>query len=167
LKTPQIGYFSTQEKDSYPGTGRLESAQQARGRIINFPMPAFSGNDAFFRVFDEILEPWIARFEPEILFVSAGYDGHFSDPLTTLTLDTSGYYQITQRLVDLAETYCEGRMIFVLEGGYDPVALKDNIQASLAALTGNEHFEDHYGKAPNVSPGIDTLIEDIKKIHQL
>ncbi|HAF49089.1 MAG TPA: histone deacetylase [Anaerolineaceae bacterium] len=167
LQTPQIGYFSTQEKDSYPGTGRLESSQQGRGRIINIPLPAFSGNDVFFRVFDEILDPWIARFEPEILFVSAGYDGHFSDPLTTLTLDTNGYYQITQCLVDLAETYCEGRMIFVLEGGYDPVALKDNIQASLAALTGNLQYEDHYGEAPNVSPSIDTLIEDIKKIHQL
>jgi acetoin utilization deacetylase AcuC-like enzyme len=167
LQTPQIGYFSTQERDGYPGTGRLGSATQARERIINIPLPAFSGNNAFFRIFDEILEPWIARFEPEVLFVSAGYDGHFSDPLTTLTLDTKGYYQITQHLVDLAETYCEGRMIFVLEGGYDLVALKDNIQASLAALTGNEHFEDHYGKAPNVSPGIDTLIEDIKKIHQL
>ncbi|HEY9122173.1 MAG TPA: histone deacetylase [Brevefilum sp.] len=167
LQTPQIGYFSTQEQDSYPGTGRSESALQARGRIINIPMPAFSGNDAFFRIFDEILEPWIARFKPEILFVSAGYDGHFSDPLTTLTLDTNGYYQITKRLVDFAEIHCEGRMIFVLEGGYDLVALKDNIQASLAALTGNDLFEDHYGKAPNVSPAIDSLIEDIRKIHQL
>jgi len=167
LQTPQIGYFSTHEKNSYPGTGSLQSASKARGRIINVPLPAFSGNNAFYRIFDEVLEPWIRRFEPEMLFVSAGYDGHFSDPLTTLTLDTKGYFQITQHLVDLAETYCNGRMIFVLEGGYDLVALKDNIQASLAALTGSTQYKDHYGQSPNVSPDIDALVEDLKKIHQL
>jgi len=166
-QTPQIGYFSTHEKDNYPGTGKLGFPLHARGRIINVPLPAFSGNDAFIKIFEEVLDPWIRRFEPEMLFVAAGYDAHFSDPLTTLTLDTKGYFEITQHLADLAEAYCGCRMMFVLEGGYDLVALKDNIQASLAALTGNEKYEDHYGKGPNVSPDIEPLIEELKKIHSL
>lgn len=165
--TPQVGYFSTHEKDIYPGTGSINSASHASGRIINVPVPAFSGTSTFVKVFDTILKPWLECFQPEMLFVSAGYDPHFSDPLTTLTLDTAGFFQLTQRLVDWAEKICSGNMMFVLEGGYDLVALKDNIQSTLAALAGRSDFPDHYGKAPDVSKEVDPLIENLKKIHQL
>jgi acetoin utilization deacetylase AcuC-like enzyme len=166
-ETPQVGYFSTHEKDIYPGTGLLGSASHARGRIINVPLPAFSGNTAFMRVFDKILKPWVQSFRPEMLFISAGYDSHFSDPITTLTLNTKGFFQLTQQLVQLADEICNGRMMFVLEGGYDPIALKDNIQSTIAALSGNTTFPDHYGKGPGPSPDIDTLIDDLKKIHHI
>jgi acetoin utilization deacetylase AcuC-like enzyme len=165
--TQQVGYFSTHEKNSYPGTGLLESAKHARGRIINVPLPGFSGNDAFLKVFEKLLVPWFRKFKPQMLFVAAGYDAHFSDPLTTLTLDTDGFYLITQRLIALAEEFCEGRLLFVLEGGYDPIALKNNIQASLAAMCGHQKGDDHYGKGPVVSPDVDTLVEKIKILHNL
>ena len=164
---PQVGYFSTHEKNIYPGTGLVNSNTHARGRIINVPLPAFSGTRAFLKIFQDLLAPWIQAFQPEMLFISAGYDPHFSDPITTLTLDTKGFFQLAQHLVKLAEEVCEGRMMFVLEGGYDPIALKDNIQSTLAALSGHTRFPDHYGKAPDRSPDIDSLIEDLKKIHQL
>jgi acetoin utilization deacetylase AcuC-like enzyme len=67
----------------------------------------------------------------------------------------------------MAEEVCENRMMFVLEGGYDPLALKDNIQSTLAAMSGHTSFPDHYGKGPDNSPDIDTLIADLKKIHHL
>jgi len=165
--TPQVGYFSTHEKNIYPGTGMVNSASHARGRIINVPLPPFSGNNTFMKIFDKILKPWVQNFRPEMLFISAGYDPHFSDPITTLTLNTKGFFRMAQALVDLAVEFCGGRMMFVLEGGYDPVALKDNIQCTLAALCGHRAFPDHYGKGPDVSPEIDPLIENLRKIHHI
>jgi len=166
-ETPQVGYFSTHEGGIYPGTGQRLSVTQAPGRIINVPVPSFSGNAAFQEIFNQVLEPWFAKFQPEMIFVSAGYDGHFSDPLTTLTLDTKGYFQLTQTLVTLAEEYCQGRIMFVLEGGYDPLALKDNIQACLAGLSGHEDYPDHYGSGPGVKPQVGSLINQIRQNHHL
>jgi len=165
--TPEVGYFSTHEGGIYPGTGSIESAPHARGRIINVPLPAFAGNKAFNSLLDEIVAPWIANFQPEMIFVSAGYDGHFSDPLTSLTLDTQGYYELTRRLVGIADEHGGGRIMFVLEGGYDPIALEDNIQACLAAMSGHSDFSDHYGPAPGVNPDVDLLINKLKDDHQL
>lgn len=165
--TPEVGYFSTHEGNAYPGTGQIESAAHARGRIINVPLPAFAGNEAYKKIFDQVLKPWLAGFQPEMMFVSAGFDAHFSDPLTTLTLDTTAYYQLARTLVDLADEYCQARVIFVLEGGYDPLALHDNIQACLAALSGHEDYDDNYGKGPNVRPEVGALIEKITDLHHL
>jgi acetoin utilization deacetylase AcuC-like enzyme len=165
--TPQVGYFSTHEGGSYPGSGRLDEAPHARGRIINCPLPAFAGNAAFRRVLDEVMEPWIRQFKPEMIFVSAGFDAHFSDPLTTLTLDTKGYYMLAQRLVSFADHYARGRIMFVLEGGYDPKALEDNIQACLAAMCERSEYSDHYGEAPGVSPNVDSLISKLRETHHL
>ena len=165
--TPQVGYFSTHERDLYPRTGQISSAPHARGRIVNVPLPDFAGNDAYNAVFTDLLDPWIAQFKPEMIFVAAGFDPHFSDPLTTLTLDTDGFFQITQHLVELARAFCGGKMMMVLEGGYDRVALKDNIQACLAAMNGHQTYEDHYGKGPAVNPDIGPLIANLQKIHHL
>ena len=165
--TPEVSYLSLHERGIYPGTGGLESASHTHGRIINIPLPAFAGNKAFLRVIDEIVEPWIANFQPEMVFVSAGFDAHFSDPLTSLTLDTKGFYAITSRLVKISERYAGGRLMFVLEGGYDPIALKDNVQACLAAMCSQTAFPDHYGKAPGVNPEIDSLIEKLHKYIQI
>jgi acetoin utilization deacetylase AcuC-like enzyme len=82
-------------------------------------------------------------------------------------LDTDGYFQIAQLLVDLAEEFCQGRILFVLEGGYDPQALKDNIQACLAALCGRSDFPDHYGRSPGGRANIAAQIERLRIIHQL
>jgi acetoin utilization deacetylase AcuC-like enzyme len=107
------------------------------------------------------------QFRPEMIFVSVGYDAHFSDPLTTLTLDTCGYHEITRRLVELANVHCNGRIMFVLEGGYDPLALRDNIQASLAAMCGRSDFPDHYGPAPDPSADVSHLVQTITDLHHL
>ena len=165
--TPEVGYLSTHEADIYPGSGSLVSAGHARGRIINLPLPSFSGNQAYEKLFDRVVLPWLEAFQPEMIFVSAGFDAHFSDPLTTLTLDTHGYHQLTRKLAASAERLCEGRMMVVLEGGYDPLGLADNIQATLSAMGGQGDFPDHYGKGPDVQPNINPLIEQTLTIHHL
>ncbi len=165
--TPEVGYFSSHEAGLYPGTGQVDDAPHARQRIINVPLPAFSGNAVFNTLMQEIIEPWISVFKPEMIFVSAGYDGHFSDPLTTLTLNTHGFFELTRRLVGLADTYCEGRMMFVLEGGYNMIALRDNIGASLAAMSGHDHFTDESGAGPGSLSDPGDLIEELKGYHNL
>lgn len=165
--SPEVGYFSSHEGGIYPGTGQVEYAPHARGRIINAPLPAFSGNSVFKALMDEIIEPWVSEFQPDMIFTSAGYDGHFSDPLTTLTLNTRGFFEITQQLGRLADVYCEGRMMYVLEGGYDTIALRDNIGASLAAMSGQNHFTDEFGEGPGSLSDAGDLIEEIKVFHKL
>jgi len=165
--TPEVGYLSTHEGHIFPGTGLLDEAHHAKGRIINVPLPPFSGNSVFDQISKQILHPWLSSFQPEMLLVSAGYDGHFSDPLTTLSLDTTGYFQLAKDLVEISDEFCQGRIMFVLEGGYDPLALKDNVQACLAAMTGNKDFPDHYGKSPNVKPDVAALIQQLQAYHQL
>lgn len=165
--TPEVGYLSTHEMHLYPGSGSLESAPHARGRIINIPLPAFSDTSAFINLFQQVVNPWLRHFGAEMLMVSAGYDAHFSDPLTTLTLDTAGYHQITQMLVKLAGKFCQDRIVFVLEGGYDPQALSNNIQACLAALCGRSDFPDRYGRSPGGHSINPTHIKRLREIHQL
>lgn len=166
-ESPEVAYCSIHESGSYPGTGVLDSAPHARGRIVNIPVPPFSGNRTFFRVMEAVVEPWLAAFEPEMLFVSAGFDAHFSDPLTTLSVDTSGFHALAKKLMALSALYCRDRMMFVLEGGYDSVALRDNLQAVLAAFCRHQAFPDHFGKGPDVQVAIDPLIETIQRLHHL
>lgn len=165
--TPAVGYLSIHEGGIYPGSGQVESASHARSRIINIPLPSFSGDKTYKKLTDQVIKPWLEKMAPDMLFVSAGYDCHFSDPLSTLTLSTEGYYQLVRDLVQIADATCQGRIMLILEGGYDPIALKDNIQASLAALCGRPDFEDHYGKGHGDQRGIQPLINRLKEIHQL
>ena len=176
-QTPEVGFLSTHEMNLYPGSGRLESASHARGRIINIPLPAFSNTTAFLNLFEQVAGPWLRNFGAELLLVSAGYDAHFSDPLTTLMLDTNGFYQIAQMLTALAKEFCQDRILFVLEGGYDPGALRDNIQACLAALNDRSDFPDQFGSAPSARTThrrdmhgqvqIRELIKKLRNYHQI
>lgn len=163
----QVGFLSIQEQDIYPGTGKIDAVTHARGRIISVPLPAFSGNSAYFELMSQVVKPWLYEFKPEMLFVSAGFDAHFSDPMTTLTLDTQAYYQITRSLVQIADELCGGRLIYVLEGGYDPVAIKDNIEACLAAMSDRPYHHDHFGKNPDLNIDINELIHQLIHLHHI
>jgi acetoin utilization deacetylase AcuC-like enzyme len=165
--TPQVGYLSIHEEKLYPGSGYMDSASHAHGRIINVPLPSFANRSAFLSIFQEIAEPWLRGFGAEMLLVSAGFDTHFSDPLTTTTLDTSDFFTLSQMLIDLADKYCQGRILYVLEGGYDPLALQDNIQACLAALCGRSTYPNHFGNSPGGRSTITAQIEILKDIHHL
>jgi len=167
LATQEVSYYSMHEAGIFPGTGKMDSAPHARGRIVNIPMPAFAGNKAYQQVLRAVVNPLLAQNPPEMIFVSAGFDAHFSDPLTSLTIDTMGYYHLVQSLMEMAALYCGGRIMLVLEGGYDPIALNDNIQACLAALSGHSEYPDHYGRAPGVKPEMSTIIKTLQEMHHI
>jgi acetoin utilization deacetylase AcuC-like enzyme len=103
---------------------------------VNVPLPAHSGDAVFQHAADRLIEPFVRSFRPDLLLVSSGFDAHWNDPITTLGLSTNGFFALSQRLVRLADELCDGRIVFVLEGGYDPVNLANGAAAVFAALTG-------------------------------
>ncbi len=135
----RVAYFSTHQEYIYPGSGRIEEAPHARGRIVNLPLPPRAGNTAFEAIAQKVLAPLVRRFAPEMIFVSSGFDAHWKDPLALLGVSTAGFFSIARQLVALAEEQCRGRIVFVLEGGYSAEVVAASVDAVLAALTSKEY----------------------------
>lgn len=133
---PRVAFLSCHQEFIYPGTGDIDDVPHARGRLVNFPLPAGAGDDALMCMAEKLLPGWLAANKPKLLLVSAGFDGHFNDPLAGLTMTAAGYYRFTQHLLQLAEEYCAGKVIFVLEGGYNPACIAACAHAVFSALVG-------------------------------
>ncbi|HEX8993151.1 MAG TPA: histone deacetylase [Anaerolineales bacterium] len=163
---PRVAYLSTHQWGIYPGTGWYTEAPEAKRRIVNVPLPERSGDTIFQNVADELMTPFLRAFRPDLLLVSAGFDAHWRDPITTLGLSTTGFYILSRRLVELAEELCEGRIVFVLEGGYDPVNLANGATAVFAALTGSTADQNAQDRMPYPEPdSAAQQIEQIRKWH--
>jgi len=121
----------------YPGSGHLEEvgAGLGEGTTINVPLPAGAGDEAYLKAFRDILAPAAAWFKPDIILVSAGFDPHWHD--LALNVSYEGFGALTGFMQQLAEQHCEGRLVFVLEGGYNLESLANGTRAVLAVLAGN------------------------------
>jgi acetoin utilization deacetylase AcuC-like enzyme len=166
---PDVLYISTHQWGIYPGTGsKTETGQGAgEGSLLNIPLPAYTGENGFRLILDKIIAPALQDFQPDFLLISAGFDAHWSDPLANLQLTTRAYFDLSRELIQLSETLCDGHIAFALEGGYDPEALADNINAVLYALTDQPFGTDRLGSAPIDEPRITKLVEEICSIHSL
>lgn len=161
----RAGLISTHQWGIYPGTGWIEDAPHARGRLVNVPLHAYAGDETFTRIADDIFMPVVQAFHPQMLFVSVGFDAHWNDPITTLGLSTKGYYNVAKRLVELAEEYCNGRVVFVLEGGYDPRNVAHGVGAVFDALTSRRLGNDAKDSSPYPEPDHESRIAEIQKWH--
>jgi acetoin utilization deacetylase AcuC-like enzyme len=137
------------------------------GSIINIPLPARSGDTAFAAILERIISPAADRFKPEAILVSAGFDAHWRDPLASLQLTTRGFYTLGCGLKKLADALCESRIIYVLEGGYDPEALAENVQAILFSLTEEEYLGDPLGSPPQPDTDANAIIDEVIRNHSL
>jgi len=156
----RVAFLSTQQENIYPfQTGFIEDAPEARGRIVNVPLPVRAGDVAFSRIAGQVLTPLVKSFGPEMIFVSAGFDSHWDDPLAELGLSSAGYYAYARRLVDLAGQYCGGKIVFVLEGGYNPKNVASGVDAVMAALTGTEF--NPKDPSPYPEPDIKARLEEV------
>lgn len=158
-------YLSTHQAGIYPGTGYVKDAPHARQRIVNVPLPAYAGDQAFARIADEIIQPMVESFRPEMLFVSAGFDSHWSDPLTMLGLSSAGFFNVSRRLVELAQEHCGGKIVFVLEGGYDPENVANGVEAVFEALAGKGSGFDAGDASPHGEPDIESRLDEVRKWH--
>lgn len=134
---PSVLYCSIHEAPLYPGTGAA-SETGAYGTILNAPLNAGDGSDAFRKVLDEVVLPRMEAFRPDLIVISAGFDAHWRDPLASLNLTESDFGWATQRLMTLAEKHCGRRIVSLLEGGYDLEGLSKSVAAHIDALMGRE-----------------------------
>ena len=119
---PDLFYASSHQSPCYPGTGESWEHGVA-DNIVNAPLQPRDGSAAFRAAWSNIILPALDAFAPGLVIVSAGFDGHVADPLAQLRLETADYAWITDQLVAVAATHCGGRLVSVLEGGYDLDAL--------------------------------------------
>ena len=130
-------YCSTHEAPLYPGTGALSETGE-HGTIVNAPLSAGEGSEAFRDAVDTVIAPRIHDFAPDLIIISAGFDAHWRDPLASLNLTESDFAWATQKLMDLADRHCGQRIVSVLEGGYDLEGLAKSTAFHLDALMGRE-----------------------------
>jgi acetoin utilization deacetylase AcuC-like enzyme len=136
----QVLYVSLHQYPHYPGTGGYGEVGggQGEGYIVNFPLPPRCGGDVYLAAFDEVIMPIARQFEPQLVLISAGYDGHFSDPLCSMSLTSTDFADMTGRLKDLAGEFCSGRMLASLEGGYSLPGIAASISNTIAVMAGEE-----------------------------
>jgi acetoin utilization deacetylase AcuC-like enzyme len=128
-----VMYCSTHEMPLYPGTG----AASERGEfntVVNAPLSAGDGGDAFREAFEVVILPRLREFKPELLIISAGFDAHTRDPLANLNLVEADFAWVTKKLMDVADDSAQGRIVSVLEGGYDLQGLSRSAAAHVTAL---------------------------------
>ena len=130
---PNLFYASSHQSPCYPGTGEPWEHGVA-GNIVNAPLHPRDGGPAFRAAWSDIILPALERFAPELLIISAGFDGHLADPMAQLRLETRDFAWITEQLVTVAGKHCQGRVVSVLEGGYDLDALAASAAVHVRAL---------------------------------
>jgi acetoin utilization deacetylase AcuC-like enzyme len=130
---PGLFYGSSHQFPAYPGTG-LKSDTGIANNICNMPLLAGSGSTEFRNAYQNTILPALRHFKPEIVIVSAGFDAHARDPLADLNVQTIDYVWVTRELMNVADEYCEGRLVSLLEGGYDLDALRDSAAAHVRTL---------------------------------
>jgi acetoin utilization deacetylase AcuC-like enzyme len=131
-----IFYASTHEAPLYPGTGAAIECG-AYDNILNVPLPAYSNGAAFRAAYTEKILPALERFKPELVMISAGFDGHRRDPLASWQLEAEDFAWLSCELCKIAERHAGGRVVSALEGGYDPTALAHSSRVHQLALMGS------------------------------
>jgi len=133
---PTVFYFSTHQSPFYPGSGTAEERGQGKGEgfTLNVPLPAGSGDAAYKKVFEEKLKPAANRFKPDFVLISAGFDAAQGDLLGQMKLTSEGYAALTRIVKGVAEESCHGRLISILEGGYNLDALAASVEAHVRTL---------------------------------
>ena len=130
-----VMYCSTHEMPLYPGTGAI-SERGEHDTIVNAPLSAGDGGDVFREAFETLILPRLHDFMPDLVSISAGFDAHTRDPLANLNLVEADYAWVTKKLMEIADKSAQGRVVSVLEGGYDLQGLSRSVAAHVAALMG-------------------------------
>jgi acetoin utilization deacetylase AcuC-like enzyme len=134
---PSVFYISLHQYPHYPGTGALSETGigKGEGTTLNCPMSPGLGEFAYREAMTEIVLPAARAFNPDAVLVSAGFDAHHADPLGDINLEKSSYTWMTQQVMELADQCCEGRLISLLEGGYDLDALAQSVTEHVRVLS--------------------------------
>ncbi|MEF3274530.1 MAG: histone deacetylase [Chloroflexus sp.] len=166
----RVFFCSTHAAPLYPGTGAIHETGDPRtalGTTLNIPLPYGTGDQGYDRVFRHIIGPALRWFQPEIILVSAGFDAHWSDPIGPMSLSVKGFASIGQHLLAWADELCDGRIGFVLEGGYSLPALAAGVVAIIRLLLGLDPGPDPLGSSNTPEPSIEHIIRTVHNQHPL
>lgn len=156
---PSVLFFDTHRAAPfYPGTGHIENIGEGlgEGTTVNVPLPGDAGDRAIVKAFEEILVPAADWFKPDLVLVSAGMDAHMNELCLTMTYD--GFSALTGIVQALADTYCDGRLVMALEGGYNPDTLARCTRTTLEVMAGG-------AARPLREPGV-AEVTDIAEFHR-
>ena len=128
----KVLYISTHQFPFYPGSG-TEHEKGKYNNIFNIPLPAGTTSEEYLNAYEHVLKK-IKEFKPEFVLLSAGFDAHKDDPLAQFQLESKDFYEITKRTLELSKLYCDGKVVSILEGGYDLSALKESTAMHVKAL---------------------------------
>jgi len=128
----KVLYISTHQYPYYPGSGTNDEKGK-HNNILNIPLPAGTTSEEYLNAYESVLNK-IKEFKPEFILLSAGFDAHKDDPLAQLQLESKDFYNITKRTLELSKQYCDGKIVSILEGGYDLLALQESTEMHVKAL---------------------------------
>ncbi len=133
---PQVGFFSIHRWPFFPGTGLEDEtgSGDGLGTTLNLPVSFGISRKDYLSLFHLGLDRFAAKIKPQLIFISAGWDAHRLDPVGNLGLEVEDYGTLTNLVLDAAETYCGGRVISVLEGGYDPEVIAESVVLHLGEM---------------------------------
>ena len=163
-------FISSHQSPLYPGTGAVHETgvEAGKGFTVNVPLPPGTGDEGIAEAYSQVVTPLLQRFAPQLLIISAGFDAHWVDPLAQTQLSLAGYDALARNMIALADELCGGKVIFVMEGGYDLKALSHGWLNIANALLGNESaLSDPHGPAPFEKPLPQSLIEQLLQVHRV
>jgi acetoin utilization deacetylase AcuC-like enzyme len=133
---PNVLFISSHQYPFYPGSGNFHEIGKGEGKgyTINFPLPAGTADSTFVPIYSKIISTVLDQYGPQLILVSAGFDGHARDPLGGLSLTHAAYGSAAGTLILAAERICKGRICFMLEGGYNMQSLKDCVLAVITQM---------------------------------
>jgi acetoin utilization deacetylase AcuC-like enzyme len=139
-RDPTVLFFSTHQSPWYPGTGDAceRGEGEGEGKTINCPFAAGAGGEEILGAFRDVLGPAAEEFRPDLILLSAGFDARVDDPLGKLRLTDGDFLELTSMVTDMAHKYCDGRLVSVLEGGYNLQGLANASEAHVRGLMGDQ-----------------------------
>lgn len=164
---PSVLYFSTHQSPLYPGTGTINEIGEGEGKGYNINVPLNPGTSgaSFLYILKEVFIPLMKDFKPDLIAISAGYDAYFDDPLANLKFTVKTYADAINIVKKIADKFCDGRIVIILEGGYHLEALSHGILATVSNLSGlNEIKEPYPPPEQEIDDDVKKEIKELKEI---
>jgi acetoin utilization deacetylase AcuC-like enzyme len=166
--TPDVLYFTLQQWGIYPGSGWYQEIgeKEGKGYTVNVPLPWGTDDESYLFALRELLYPIADQYNPEFVLVSAGFDSHYSDTLTSMNISSVGHGKIMETILDVAKQKCDGKVAVLLEGGYSLPALPRSIFNVISCMTDlGESLEDDQPKSePRTREEVRRIVDEIKKV---
>lgn len=168
-KTKKVLFVSLHEDPfDFPGSGFIEEVGEGEGLgyNVNIPFPFRVGKEAYLKAIGEIVVPIVRQYEPQFILVSAGYDGYYRDPVAKLSLSAAAYASVFEKTLDLASALCEGRLVAVLEGGYNLKHLGELVALTISRMAGLSYpmGNDEPPSRPRIEKQAEKIINEVKRV---